>query len=66
MTGGRIDPSDQFTPDDEVTSIREEPGEFAASDPFEPATTRRAITLWVLTPSVSAVLSVLLSEFAPV
>ena len=33
---------------------------------FDPATTGRVIMLWVLTPSISALLSFLLFEFAPV
>ena len=52
---------------DEVTPIgEEETEELAASDLFDPATTGRVIILWVLTPSISAVLSFLLFEFAPV
>jgi PiT family inorganic phosphate transporter len=36
------------------------------NDLFDPVTTGRVIMLWVLTPSISALLSFLLFEFAPV
>ncbi len=52
---------------DEVTPIgEEEPEELAASDLFDPATTGRVIMLWILTPTISGVLSYLLFEFVAV
>ncbi len=41
----------------------EEPGELMASDLFNPKATARVITLWILTPTISAIASYLLFRF---
>ena len=44
----------------------EEPNELMASDLFNPGTTARVISLWILTPSISAVASFLLFSAFPI
>ncbi|MFB6189681.1 MAG: anion permease [Halapricum sp.] len=52
--------------DDEVPGIGEEDrAELTAGDLFDPAATGRVVTLWVLTPTISAVASYLVFQFVP-
>ncbi|MFC4405214.1 inorganic phosphate transporter [Haloarchaeobius iranensis] len=54
-------------PGGEVARIgEEEPNELKASDLFNPGTTARVISLWILTPSLSAVASFLLFSAFPI
>ncbi|MFD1646653.1 inorganic phosphate transporter [Haloarchaeobius litoreus] len=54
-------------PGGEVARIgEEEPDELQASDLFNPGTTARVISLWILTPSISAAASFLLFSVFPI
>jgi len=49
-----------------VASIGEaEPDQLTAADLFDPSTTGRVVMLWILTPTISAVASYLVFQFAP-
>ncbi|MFB6150564.1 MAG: anion permease [Haloarculaceae archaeon] len=55
------------TGDAEVAKIGDEdPEEVTAADLFDPAATGRVVLLWILTPTISAVLSYLLFQFSPI
>ncbi|WP_135829929.1 inorganic phosphate transporter [Halorussus halobius] len=54
-------------PDDEVQRIGEEdPADLDTADLFDPAATGRVVTLWILTPTISAVASFALFTLVPI